>query len=123
SSIIDGASARRKSCLLDASNSASRRFAGLTSFTARNIGCTSPARRIRLVRGMVAALFVLATSARAGAALTPVSNFGSIPGALSMFTYVPQALPAGRPVVVVMHGCSQSAASMEATGWNKLADQ
>ncbi len=40
-----------------------------------------------------------------------------------MFTYVPQGLPAGRPLVVVMHGCSQSAASMEAAGWNKLADQ
>jgi poly(hydroxyalkanoate) depolymerase family esterase len=56
-------------------------------------------------------------------ALTLVTNFGSNPGALSMYEYVPQNLPSGRPLVVVLHGCTQSAAAMENAGWNKLADQ
>lgn len=56
-------------------------------------------------------------------ALTLVTNFGSNPGALSMYEYVPPNLPAGRPLVVVLHGCTQTAAAMENAGWNKLADQ
>src|SRR3954465_7480033 len=57
------------------------------------------------------------------AALVAVSSFGSNPGALDMFEYVPAGLPSGRPLVVVLHGCAQTAAAMEVAGWNKLADQ
>ena len=57
------------------------------------------------------------------AALTAVASFGSNPGALSMYKYVPAGLPANRPLVVVLHGCTQTAASMESAGWNALADQ
>lgn len=56
------------------------------------------------------------------AALAAVTDFGDNPGALDMFEYVPAGLPAGRPVVVVMHGCTQTAAAMEAAGWDALAD-
>lgn len=76
-----------------------------------------------MFRFMLAALFVLVTVSRAHATLTPVSNFGSNPGALTMYEYVPQGLPQGRPLVIVLHGCTQTASSMEAAGWNKLADQ
>jgi poly(hydroxyalkanoate) depolymerase family esterase len=55
--------------------------------------------------------------------LAQVASFGSNPGALDMYEYVPTALPAGRPLVVVMHGCTQNASSMEVAGWNALADQ
>lgn len=65
----------------------------------------------------------LSMSSPARAALTPVTSFGPNPGALAMYEYVPAGLPAGRPLVVVLHGCTQTAASMEAAGWNKLADQ
>ncbi len=61
--------------------------------------------------------------ANADAALTPVEDFGDNPGALDMFEYVPANLPAGRPLVVVLHGCTQTAAAMESAGWNALADQ
>jgi poly(hydroxyalkanoate) depolymerase family esterase len=61
--------------------------------------------------------------ATAEAALTPVSDFGTNPGALDMFEYVPANLPSGRPLVVVMHGCTQTAAAMEAAGWDALADK
>src|SRR5262249_3305784 len=74
-------------------------------------------------RFMLAALVVLSVSPPAGAALTAVSNFGSNPGALAMYEYIPAGLPAGRPLVVVLHGCTQTAAAMENAGWNKLADQ
>jgi poly(hydroxyalkanoate) depolymerase family esterase len=66
---------------------------------------------------------VLATASSASAALTAVTSFGNNPGALAMYEYVPASLPTGRPVVLVLHGCTQTAAAMEAAGWNKLADQ
>ena len=69
----------------------------------------------------LAALAVMV--ATADAALTPVDDFGDNPGALDMFEYVPADLPAGRPLVVVLHGCTQTAAAMEAAGWNALADK
>jgi len=67
-----------------------------------------------------AALFLAARSV--DAAITAVPTFGANPGGLAMYEYVPASLPAGRPLVLVLHGCSQTAAAMEAAGWNKLAD-
>ncbi|MBV8970779.1 MAG: PHB depolymerase family esterase [Sphingomonadaceae bacterium] len=44
------------------------------------------------------------------------------PGALRMRTFVPGALPAGAPLVVVLHGCTQTAAGYDrAAGWSALA--
>jgi poly(hydroxyalkanoate) depolymerase family esterase len=56
-------------------------------------------------------------------AMVAVPSFGTNPGALDMFEYAPSSLPAGRPVVVVLHGCTQTAAAMETAGWNTLADE
>lgn len=57
-------------------------------------------------------------------AQTEVTGFGSNPGNLRMFKYIPPGLPAGAPLVVAMHGCSQSAASYDAeTGWQLLANR
>ncbi len=56
--------------------------------------------------------------------VTQVTGFGSNPGALTMYKYVPAGLPAGAPVVVAMHGCAQSASAYDAeTGWILLADR
>lgn len=56
--------------------------------------------------------------------LTEVTDFASNPGALRMFVYVPRDLPAGRPLVVVLHGCLQTAASYDlGAGWSHLADR
>jgi poly(hydroxyalkanoate) depolymerase family esterase len=54
--------------------------------------------------------------------LTEVHEFGSNPGALRMFKYVPaQPEPA---LVVVLHGCTQTAASYDlGAGWSTLADR
>ncbi len=56
-------------------------------------------------------------------ALVQVTSFGANPGALDMYTHVPPGLPAGSPLVVVMHGCTQTAAAMQVAGWDALADQ
>jgi poly(hydroxyalkanoate) depolymerase family esterase len=55
--------------------------------------------------------------------LYPVVDFGSNPGALDMYEHVPADLPDDRPLVVVLHGCTQTATAMEAAGWNALADE
>lgn len=53
-----------------------------------------------------------------------VMDFGTNPGNLSLFYYIPKSVRANAPLVVVLHGCSQGAnAVAELTGWNKLADQ
>jgi poly(hydroxyalkanoate) depolymerase family esterase len=84
--------------------------------------------RARLVGAVVAAVLaivsaVVVTPAQGAAALTPVTGFGSNPGALRMYSYVPDGLPAGRPLVVALHGCTQSASVLyAASGWPKYAD-
>ncbi|MGW4648323.1 extracellular catalytic domain type 1 short-chain-length polyhydroxyalkanoate depolymerase [Kitasatospora sp. NPDC004289] len=72
-----------------------------------------------------AALPLLSPSpARAAAVLTQVTGFGSNPGNLLMYRYVPDGLPAGRPLVVALHGCTQSAAAYDdETGWTKWAER
>lgn len=55
--------------------------------------------------------------------LTQVTGFGSNPGNLSLYTYVPTSLPAKPALVVALHGCTQSAAAYATAGWNALADQ
>ncbi len=77
---------------------------------------------MRFLRDLCLVL-TIGVAAPAGAALTQVTSFGSNPGALDLYEYVPPDLPAGRPLVVVMHGCTQTASAMEAAGWNALADQ
>ena len=55
--------------------------------------------------------------------LQSVSSFGSNPGGLRMFKYVPASPQTNAPLVVAMHACSQTAAAYESAGWNALADQ
>jgi poly(hydroxyalkanoate) depolymerase family esterase len=74
-----------------------------------------------LVTGIAVA--VLTAPAHA-ASLVEVAGFGSNPGNLQMFRYVPDSLPAGRPLVVALHGCTQTAAAFDSeTGWTTLADR
>ena len=77
---------------------------------------------IRFIRFCLVALALGSSSALAGT-MQPVASFGANPGALSMYEYAPASLPVGRPLVVVMHGCTQLASAMEVAGWNTLADE
>ena len=66
-------------------------------------------------------------SAMAGGAvgrLSEVTGFGADPGNLRMLLRVPPALPPGAPLVVLLHGCGQTAGGYDlATGWSTLADR
>jgi poly(hydroxyalkanoate) depolymerase family esterase len=82
-------------------------------------------RRCATVAGAVALTgSLLALSPQASAAgLTHIAGFGTNPGNLSMYTYAPDALPAGAPLVVALHGCTQSANDYYAhSGWPEFAD-
>lgn len=57
------------------------------------------------------------------ASLVAVPSFGTNPAGLRMYEYVPADAPANAPLVLVLHGCSQTAADIAATGWNELADR
>lgn len=60
----------------------------------------------------------------AAAKLVEVTGFGSNPGNLRMFKYVPDGLAASRPLVVALHGCRQQASDYDdETGWVKFAEQ
>ncbi len=72
------------------------------------------------MRWLVPLMLLLSCRAEA---LTEVTNFGSNPGSLKMFVYVPASLPANPALVVAMHGCSQTAEDYTDVGWNTLADE
>ncbi|MBC8036404.1 MAG: PHB depolymerase family esterase [Rhizobiales bacterium] len=55
--------------------------------------------------------------------LSDLSNFGANPGALRSRFYIPHQLPQAAPLVVVLHGCTQTAAGYDHfSGWSELAD-
>jgi poly(hydroxyalkanoate) depolymerase family esterase len=56
--------------------------------------------------------------------LQELTAFGTNPGSLRMFVYVPKGLPRLAPLVVALHGCSQSAEEYDdGAGWSSLADR
>ena len=56
--------------------------------------------------------------------LREVTDFGSNPGNLRMFTYAPDPLPNSAALVVVLHGCTQTAVGYDhGAGWSTLADR
>jgi poly(hydroxyalkanoate) depolymerase family esterase len=56
--------------------------------------------------------------------LAPFRQFGSNPGHLSAWAYVPEGLAKGAPLVVVLHGCTQSARGYDhGSGWSAAADE
>jgi poly(hydroxyalkanoate) depolymerase family esterase len=64
------------------------------------------------------------TRRRNPSALAEHPHFTPNPGALRMWSYAPADLPQGAPLVVVLHGCTQSAADYaNGAGWLTLADR
>jgi poly(hydroxyalkanoate) depolymerase family esterase len=53
-----------------------------------------------------------------------VASFGSNPGNLKMYRYVPSPAPAAdAPLVVAMHACTQNATAYRSSGWEEVADK
>jgi feruloyl esterase len=63
-------------------------------------------------------------SSPAGTRLREITGFGSNPGNLRMFAYRPPNLADNPALVVVLHGCTQTAAGYDlGTGWSTLAER
>ncbi|MGO8992170.1 MAG: alpha/beta hydrolase family esterase [Polyangiaceae bacterium] len=76
------------------------------------------------IANIALALSIVTASPAAWAQLTTVSSFGTNPAQLTMDTYVPQGMPSTpRPLVVALHGCTQTPQIYTDTGWDQLADQ
>ena len=82
-------------------------------------------RRVTQQFSRISLLLLLSTGSEAlGASPVEVSNFGSNPGNLRMFKFVPDQIPPSAALVVVMHGCTQNARTFaNESGWIKLADR
>lgn len=61
---------------------------------------------------------------RSGRRLMPVETFGTNPGRLAMWLHVPDTADGPMPLVVVLHGCGQTALGYDrGSGWSELADE
>ena len=77
----------------------------------------------RILYGLGCCLFTLGLCSLQAQQWQSLTDFGSNPGQLTAYTYLPAKAVANRPLVIVMHGCGQDASSFaQLTGWNKLAD-
>ncbi|HWX50771.1 MAG TPA: PHB depolymerase family esterase [Roseomonas sp.] len=81
-------------------------------------------RWTRLLTGGLPGEAVEDETIQAAARLTEIRDFGSNPGRLRMLAYVPLGLPPGAPLVVALHGCTQTAAGYDrGCGWSEMADR
>jgi len=54
--------------------------------------------------------------------IAETTDFGTNPGELRMFSFIPESLRRGGALVVVLHGCTQTAAAYDSgAGWSTLA--
>jgi poly(hydroxyalkanoate) depolymerase family esterase len=80
----------------------------------------------RAIRALATAACILMSCAAPSlsGSFSEVPNFGSNPGHLKMFKYLPDRISDQAPLVVVLHGCLQTAKGYhEHSGWAKYADQ
>ena len=93
---------------------------GITLSIAKNVDYLKRLPNIsKLMTGQSLAMF----DAGPGA-LSEVNEFGDNPGELRMFTHRPANLPNRPALVVVLHGCTQTAAAYNlGAGWSSLADR
>jgi poly(hydroxyalkanoate) depolymerase family esterase len=74
--------------------------------------------------GKLRAAGLAAAECQAPGRLTELRRFGSNPGKLRAWSFVPAGLGAGAPLVVVLHGCTQNAAGYDrGAGWSELSER
>jgi len=77
-----------------------------------------------IARLAAAATAPASTGHHAPTALRALDDFGSNPGELKAYTHIPRNLGPEAALVVVLHGCTQSAGGYDtASGWSQLADE
>jgi poly(hydroxyalkanoate) depolymerase family esterase len=85
--------------------------------------CEKYVRAALQVSKISLSLLLLAGSEATAASPVEVGNFGSNPGNLRMFKYIPDEIGPSAALVVVMHGCTQNARTFaDESGWIRLAD-
>src|SRR6185295_19027726 len=94
------------------------------AITGRHVVCNRDRPEV-FMRCIVSSLYAVAVTAGVASAATfsPIADFGANPGALKAYDYIPDGLAPNAPLVVVLHGCTQTAMAMQSAGWDKLADQ
>jgi poly(hydroxyalkanoate) depolymerase family esterase len=89
-------------------------------------GRTRRGRRRLLATGVVLALLtglIVFLNVRKPS-LEEVTGFGSNPGALKMYEFVPTGLGKHRPLVVLIHGCLAKASDIDnESGWTRWAEE
>lgn len=80
---------------------------------------------LRAVSAMAQAQAGLAgTSASDSGSIARIKDFGSNPGGLAMFIHTPPRVTTRPPIVVLLHGCGQSAHALAREGgWLELSDR
>ncbi len=59
-----------------------------------------------------------------GQTLNPIPDFGTNPGTINAYDYIPDSMPANAPLVLVLHGCTETATTFNMDAqWSTLADQ
>lgn len=85
-------------------------------------GPSAPQLGLVLAFALTLAVALASSAPVPAATLTPVEDFGSNPGNLQMYLHRPPGVPAGAPLVVLLHGCTQQAPDLESVGWTALSD-
>jgi poly(hydroxyalkanoate) depolymerase family esterase len=94
-------------------------------------GIGSSLSRLRTLRDLFERRLKAASGANSSARssgpaghLREVANFGSNPGNLRMHVYLPDSVDPSPPLVIALHGCTQTADSFDyGAGWSHLADR
>src|SRR5437660_9488649 len=90
-------------------------LARLRAFRSKFEGLLASARK-KAARARVA-------PARRPTQLRELTGFGANPGNLRMFAYAPEHMPPKPPLVIALHGCTQTSDDYDhGTGWSSLAD-
>src|SRR5215472_3400875 len=90
-------------------------LARLRAFRSKFEGLLASARK-KAARARVA-------PARRPTRLRELAGFGANPGNLRMFAYAPEHMPPEAPLVIALHGCTQTSDEYDhGTGWSSLAD-
>ncbi len=79
-------------------------------------------QKLHAFRGLSGSAF--RTSIHPDSPLVETTSFGTNPGSLKMYSFVPDGLPQKAALVVVLHGCTQTAAGYDhGAGWSTLAER